>query len=106
MILTVVDFITNLLQKRLLEFFTSNLLGYNAKKSLVPITGNVNSQFLPTTPVECKLFDLSGKIISISYIVNPNINLFDSNLPYGILIAVPVENYRSFRTYNHNALVI
>lgn len=81
--------------------FTSNLLGYNVKKSLVPITGNVNSQFLPTTPVECKLFDLSGKIISISYIVNPNINLFDSNLPYGILIAVPVENYRSFRTYNH-----
>lgn len=67
----------------------------------VKFTAGIQKLSLSTEPVECRLFDLSGKMISESYIVNPKINLFDPNLPNGIIIARPIGKFSPFKIFNH-----
>jgi hypothetical protein len=82
--------------------YTSTLLGYNVGWAQVPkSTLSIRQIKMAVGSTECKLYDLSGKLISTSYNVDPKVNLFDSNLPHGILIAVPVDNFKPFRTFNH-----
>jgi len=83
------------------SIYTSNLFGYDVNWKLVPkqtTTGIIQAK-LPSGPVQCKLYNMSGQLISESYTVDPKVNLFTQELPIGQLIAVP-NGYAPFRTYN------
>jgi hypothetical protein len=82
------------------EIFTSNLLGYDVKWAVVPKnTLGVSKMTLPNGPVQCKLYDMSGKLIHENWIVNPKVNLFSNELPIGVLISV-TDGFIPFRVYN------
>ena len=59
---------------------------------------NISSSNLP---IQCKLYTINGQLISENYIVTPSVNLFDSWLPTGLLIAVPIETSAPFKVFNH-----
>ncbi len=54
---------------------------------------------VPIGPIQCKLYDMSGKLVSESYTVDPKVNLFTQDLPNGVLIAI-TKGYPAFRVYN------
>ncbi len=55
----------------------------------------------PTGPIQCNLYDMSGKLLETNYTVDPKINIFDSNIAKGNLIAVPVRDFAPFRIYSN-----
>lgn len=83
--------------------YKSNLHGYDVNWKILPKGAlSVFHTKVATEPVQCKLYNLSGQLISENYIVDPNINLFDSDLSLGILSAVPIDQtFKPFRVYNN-----
>lgn len=87
------------------SIYTSSLFGYDVNWKLVPkqTTTGIKTAFLPNGPVQCKLYNMSGQLVSESYTVNPKVNLFTQELPKGQLIAV-AEGFTPFRIFNQGGM--